>query len=199
MFSSSCYFAQFILLLVHVCACGVHLNRSWSMLISAKTHLLDNSWFECERGGLHEGCSSEPRQGCKLHEMYSSGQIVDSTPFALDYRNHTSASVFWQNTSLERYSLDMDVAGRPINQRLAFDSVEYNATYITYSGLCIADKAYSWGFSSLLLLTFCVYTLTFAATLVSLQTDVYWNSRSDRGYQAQYLPRRVVSGRRAEG
>lgn len=48
---------------------------------------------------------------------------------------------------------------------------------------CIADDAYSWGFSSLLLLTFCIYTILFALALMVLQTDVYWNSRHDRDHQ----------------
>ena len=56
--------------------------------------------------------------------------------------------------------------------------------YVMATGRCIADGAYLWGFSSLLLLTFCCYTLLFAMTLIILQTDVYWNSWSDRKHQS---------------
>jgi hypothetical protein len=52
------------------------------------------------------------------------------------------------------------------------------------TGTCISDKAYAWGFSSLILLTFCSYTIAFAIALILLQTDVYWNSRYDRKHQA---------------
>jgi hypothetical protein len=48
---------------------------------------------------------------------------------------------------------------------------------------CIAEDAYAWGFSSLLLLTFCCCTIAFAMALILLQTDVYWNSRHDRDHQ----------------
>lgn len=51
------------------------------------------------------------------------------------------------------------------------------------TGTCISDKAYAWGFSSLILLTFCSYTIVFALGLILLQADVYWNSRYDRKHQ----------------
>lgn len=64
----------------------------------------------------------------------------------------------------------------------------FNETYIKDSGRCVAeDAAYSWGFSSLLLLTFCIYTILFASTLILLQTDVYWNSRADHNHQSHSL------------
>ena len=55
---------------------------------------------------------------------------------------------------------------------------------IKQSGRCIAEDAYAWGFSSLLLLTFCCYTILFAASLILLQTDIYWNSGHDRNHQS---------------
>jgi hypothetical protein len=58
---------------------------------------------------------------------------------------------------------------------------------IIKTGRCIADEAYSWGFSSLLLLTFCCYTIVFALALIALQTDVYWNSRHDRAHQSHSI------------
>lgn len=54
---------------------------------------------------------------------------------------------------------------------------------IKRTGRCIADDAYSWGFSSLILLTSCCYTILFSLMLILLQTDVYWNSRHDRDFQ----------------
>jgi hypothetical protein len=54
---------------------------------------------------------------------------------------------------------------------------------VVQTGRCVAQDAYSWGFSSLLLLTLCSYTIFFALALILLQTDVYWNSRHDRFHQ----------------
>jgi hypothetical protein len=54
---------------------------------------------------------------------------------------------------------------------------------IKITGRCIAEDAYAWGFSSLLLLTFCCYTILFAVSLILLQSDIYWNSRHDRKHQ----------------
>ena len=58
---------------------------------------------------------------------------------------------------------------------------------IEHTGRCVSEDAYQWGFSSLLLLTFCSATIAFAAVLILLQTDVYWNSRSDRFHQSHSL------------
>lgn len=62
----------------------------------------------------------------------------------------------------------------------------FDEEFITHTGRCIAesDEAYSWGFSSLLLLTFCCCTIFFSSILILLQSDVYWHSRSDRGYES---------------
>jgi hypothetical protein len=40
------------------------------------------------------------------------------------------------------------------------------------------------GFSSLLLLAFCVYTFLYATALIALQTEVYRHSRFDRNHQS---------------
>jgi hypothetical protein len=70
--------------------------------------------------------------------------------------------------------------------RLGFslDNSLYSEDDIMSSGVCIANEAYSWGFSSLLLLSFCTYTFLFAATLIILQSEVYQLSRFDRDHQA---------------
>jgi hypothetical protein len=50
-------------------------------------------------------------------------------------------------------------------------------------GRCISEDAYSWGFSSLLLLTFWCFTIAVASASISLPTDVYWNSSYDHHHQ----------------
>lgn len=62
-----------------------------------------------------------------------------------------------------------------------------DARTIEHTGRCVSEDAYQWGFSSLLLLTFCSATIAFAVVLILLQTDVYWNSRSDRSHQSHSL------------
>lgn len=66
----------------------------------------------------------------------------------------------------------------------AYKSKAFNDTSIIEKGACVSNEAHSWGFLSLLLLTFCCYTLLFAIILILLQTDVYWNSRHDRAHQS---------------
>jgi hypothetical protein len=68
----------------------------------------------------------------------------------------------------------------------------FNNTYleedtIKRAGRCVSEDQYQWGFSSLLLLTFCIFTNLFAFALIVLQTDVYWNSRHDRSSQSHSL------------
>jgi hypothetical protein len=63
----------------------------------------------------------------------------------------------------------------------------YDEDTVKRTGRCISEDAYSWGFSSLLLLTFCCFTIASALALILLQTDVYWNSRSDRFHQSHSL------------
>lgn len=67
------------------------------------------------------------------------------------------------------------------------NGVGLSDTTVKATGRCIAEDAYSWGFSSLLLLTFCSYTAIFALTLILLQTDVFFNSRCDRNHQSHSL------------
>ena len=68
-----------------------------------------------------------------------------------------------------------------------FNETALEVEALKRDGRCIAEDAYSWGFSSLLLLTFCCYTIAFALALILLQTDVYWNSRHDRNHQSHSI------------
>lgn len=63
---------------------------------------------------------------------------------------------------------------------LFFNDTPFDHKTFERRSSCVADKRYSWGFSSLLLLSFCGYTLAFVLTLVVLQTEVYWYSRVER-------------------
>lgn len=69
------------------------------------------------------------------------------------------------------------------------DDEEVDEGEIKRTSRCVAEDeySYSWGFSSLILLTFCSYTILFALLLILLQTDVYWNSRHDRNPQSHSI------------
>lgn len=102
---------------------------------------------------------------------------------------------------LDIYQLDVDIPSsvdgstyhRLNGTRWQADLWPFDGSVLTWeqilqSSVCMKDGSimsgesgeslYFWGFSSLLLLTFCCYTLVFAATLVVLQGDVYWNSQA---------------------
>jgi hypothetical protein len=98
----------------------------------------------------------------------------------------TSASEYWSGTPFSRFTAMRDYQGdySPASGGIFCNGFEYTEDFIIETGVCIASEAYSWGSSSLLLLTFCVYTILFAMTLMVLQTDVYWNSRLDRTHQS---------------
>jgi hypothetical protein len=93
---------------------------------------------------------------------------------------------------LDLREMSIDTNGSSLQQRIGQDQPSfidklwtYNSTVfddpeVRNSSVCIASDQYSWGFSSMLLLTFCIYTLLFAAALILLQAEVYWYSRSDR-------------------
>lgn len=68
-----------------------------------------------------------------------------------------------------------------------FNNTHLDEDTIKRAGRCVSEDQYQWGFSSLLLLTFCIFTIRFACALIVLQTDVYWNSRHDRVFQSHSL------------
>jgi hypothetical protein len=101
--------------------------------------------------------------------------------------NATSASEFWWGVSYWFSSHVYDYQGNMSSYDKFFNGSIYTEEFIKRTGICIASEAYSWGFSSLLLLTFCIYTLLFATTLITLQTEVYRHSRLDRDHQSHSI------------
>jgi hypothetical protein len=100
-----------------------------------------------------------------------------------------NARDFWAETSIEQGSELQLLNGSYISVSGIYmhDEILLDEASIIKTGRCIADEAYSWGFSSLLLLTFCCYIIAFALALIVLQTDVYWNSRHDRDHQSHSI------------
>ena len=68
-----------------------------------------------------------------------------------------------------------------------FNNTHLDEDTIKRAGRCVSEDQYRWGFWSLLLLTFCIFTILFASALIVLQTDVYWSSRHDRVFQSHSL------------
>jgi hypothetical protein len=106
--------------------------------------------------------------------------LLDESPQETRYWQNSSS--FWADaqTGLARF------------ERVSEDTYMHNETVlkefiVKETGRCIAEDAYAWGFSSLLLLTFCCYTFLFALALILLQTDIYWNSRHDRDRQSHSI------------
>ena len=58
-------------------------------------------------------------------------------------------------------------------------------------GVCLPSKEYVWGFSSLMLFTFCMLTVVVLLLLIALHYDAYFNSMADR-YKLQISPYRDV-------
>jgi hypothetical protein len=105
-------------------------------------------------------------------------------------RDPQNASEFWSGTLA--YSSDtmnslrnLDF-GDPKYMYMYNDTLVERATIIS-KGQCIAEDAYSWGFSSPLLEIFWLYSIAVALALILLQTDVYWNSRHDRDHQSHSI------------
>ena len=50
---------------------------------------------------------------------------------------------------------------------------------------CLPSNKYQWGFSSLMLLTFCIITIVFASVLAALHWDAEWHGRTN--HQSHYV------------
>jgi hypothetical protein len=107
-------------------------------------------------------------------------------------RHPQKASDFWSGSSAyaSRAEITKQLDGslfKPYQTVYMWNDTLLTNTTVIDNSRCIAEDAYSWGFSSLLLLTFCCYTFAFALALILLQTDVYWNSRNARNHQSHSI------------
>ncbi|RMX85963.1 hypothetical protein D0869_03432 [Hortaea werneckii] len=60
------------------------------------------------------------------------------------------------------------------------DTVLYSGPELATQGKCLPSKDYVWGFSSLMLFTFCMLTILILLLLIVLHCDAYCNSMADR-------------------
>lgn len=149
----------------------------------------------CSTAGTHFGKTAKHHSIPELSANTTGSITIDGTyiPLAappLDIRFSTyphvtapnrSNTIFYHSRSDHQ---TYDYQRRPYAGEIRFDGSTYTKDFVKDSGVCIASDQYSWEFSSLLLLTFCVYTMLFATILIALQTDVYTDSQFDRSHQS---------------
>jgi hypothetical protein len=73
----------------------------------------------------------------------------------------------------------------------AYKNVSITSQDILAGGKCLPGNDYIWGFSSLMLFTFCMITIAVALLLMTLHYDAYFNSAADR-YKLSISPYRDV-------
>ena len=144
-------------------------NMKSNITLDGKRWTLDGPPLDIGLGGLYESFAAADMDSdsnfTNANALWSGKQGYFSTSMA-------NAFTFPNGTTASTKSYIIDSNG-----------TEIETDTVSRTGRCVAQDAYSWGFSSLLLLTFCSYTILFALTLILLQTDVYWNSRFDRFHQ----------------
>lgn len=72
------------------------------------------------------------------------------------------------------------LADYPMQMRFALGDTTMDIDWVKDNSVCQTLNTYKWGFSSLLLFTFCVLTTFFTTALAFLQWDIYWHSRAAR-------------------
>ena len=63
---------------------------------------------------------------------------------------------------------------------LSYENLTFSSEYLQQNSVCQPTDRYQWGFSSLLLLVFCLFSTLFTITLTLLHYDAFWNSRTAR-------------------
>lgn len=123
----------------------------------------------------------------------------NGTDYFRIYENYMDSTIVFRNTT---YHLDKsihlqrntDSAGDP-HSGTVFSLDDKNVTYpgdsLAQIGICLPSKDYVWGFSSLMLFTFCMLTVVVLLLLVTLHYDVYCNSMADQ-YKMRISPYRDV-------
>jgi hypothetical protein len=91
-------------------------------------------------------------------------------------------------------SSNLDGSGYPYADTLfalGNDSNLFFGERLADFGICLPSKEYVWGFSSLMLFTFCMLTVVILLLLIILHYDAYSNSMADR-YKLRISPYRDI-------
>jgi hypothetical protein len=104
-----------------------------------------------------------------LQRMYehliSSTIMIGGTNYTLD-------------TPLEIISQNPETNGTP--RIFSYQNITMSGEYVESKGKCLPTNGYIWGFSSLMLFTFCMITIIVAILLIVLHYDAYCHSHADR-------------------
>ncbi|KAI6895750.1 hypothetical protein KC318_g11179 [Hortaea werneckii] len=98
--------------------------------------------------------------------------------------NYTSYRDRHESPTSDAYKSRLNYSAEP-DSATAFalkegDTVIYTGSELAKQGKCLPSKDYVWGFSSLMLFTFCMLTNLILLLLIVLHYDAYCNSMADR-------------------
>ncbi|KAK4503501.1 hypothetical protein PRZ48_004416 [Zasmidium cellare] len=109
--------------------------------------------------------------------------IINCTSSNITLSNHTyelkEPVLSFESSSLQAYY--RDGSGKLLNQ-----------TWLELNSQCQVLQTYQWGFSSLLLFTFCILTILFFVALLALHIDIWRNSQTNRINQKFSLYRDIL-------
>jgi hypothetical protein len=108
---------------------------------------------------------------------------LDQNPLRL-YHNNDLNVVPGSNITLNRVM-------NQLATYYAYGNTSFELNEVTARGICLPTNEYVWGFSSLMLFTFCMLTIVIATMLMVLHYDAFCNSAADR-YRLYVSPYRDV-------
>jgi hypothetical protein len=115
--------------------------------------------------------------------------------FQRKYQNLTNSTIMIGGTNytldapLEITSQNPETDGTP--RMFSYQNLTMRGQYVESEGKCLPASGYIWGFSSLMLFTFCMITIIVAILLIVLHYDAYCYSYADR-YKLYVSPYRDV-------
>ncbi|GAB7330432.1 hypothetical protein MBLNU13_g02047t1 [Cladosporium sp. NU13] len=120
------------------------------------------------------------RYPTRLEDLLDSTIVVRNTTYNID-------------TSLTLYSNTDPQGNADSTTQFVWGSqnISVRGEDLAAIGVCLPSKDYVWGFSSLMLFTFCMFTVAVLLLLIVLHYDAYFNSMADR-YKLQISPYRDV-------
>ncbi|RMY63482.1 hypothetical protein D0863_10513 [Hortaea werneckii] len=121
----------------------------------------------------------------RIADFMNSAIHVLNTTYDLDTPIHLESNSNFKSYTNEDWLSEINYPIEPgISTAFALqydDTVLYQGSELaTTKGKCLPSKDYVWGFSSLMLFTFCMLTILILLLLIVLHYDAYCNSMADR-------------------
>lgn len=124
---------------------------------------------------------SDGRRARRNESAYQSMITIRNTTY-----NVSDSSAYVDLTKNQMPSRDA-----PLSTWFAYGNTTYSVGDVEVNGKCLPTDGYIWGFSSLMLFTFCMITIAVALIVIALHYDAYFNSAADR-YKLSISPYRDV-------